>query len=141
MRKCFSALLLTSLAAFAVAAAEQSSVTLDGKTIAVKNAVPAAKAKISAAFHTDADLVFKGLALPKGDYTVSVVEAAGGWQLDFGKLGRVAMNVSKAAAPAAAPRLTLTRTAALAARLEIAVDSTVAAAPFKLDRVAGDSEW
>ena len=38
--------------------AEQTSVTIESKTIAVKYVAPTAKTRLNAAFHTDADLAF-----------------------------------------------------------------------------------
>jgi hypothetical protein len=127
-----------------VSAAEQTSVTVDGKNITVKYD-PAVKGKVVASFHTDADLVFKGLAVPKGDYSVVLLVAADKWQLVFNKqkaeVGRVAVNLAKAPAKIDNCKLTLSKTAALAAKLEIAFEGNVGTVPFHLDRVAGDSEW
>ena len=51
------------------------------------------------------------------------------------------MNLAKAPAKIENCKLTLTKTAALAAKLEIAFESNVGTVPFHLDRVAADSEW
>jgi hypothetical protein len=142
-------------ASMLASAAEQSAVAVDGKNITVKYAPAVAEHKIIASFHTDADLVFKGATVPKGDYSLYVLIATDKWQVAINKqpaakaqtydpkldVGRVAVNLAKA--PAAVPncKLTLTKTAAMAAKLEIAFENTVGAVPFHLDRVAGDSEW
>ncbi|MBZ5581714.1 MAG: DUF2911 domain-containing protein [Acidobacteriia bacterium] len=131
--------------------AGQTSVTIESKTMTVKYG--AAKTPVPAAFHTDADLVFKGFTVPKGDYTIYLVPAAGGWELAVNKataaktrdakqdLGRTPMAVSKAASPASACTITLTKTAALAAKIEVSWENNVASAPFHLDRAADHSEW
>src|SRR5690349_15967558 len=75
MRKLICAALLTGLAAWA----QQSTATIEGKNISVKY-TPAGE-KISAAFHTDADLVFKGVTVSKGDYTLYVLNDGPAWQL------------------------------------------------------------
>ncbi len=141
MRKIILTLAVAGLAAFA---AEQSSATIEGKAIAVK--YTPAPGKISGTFHTDADLVFKGIVVPKGDYTLSVVTEGERWQLVIskaagGEVGKVFMNMSKATAATPAFKLAVTKTAALAAKLEVSQGNVTAAAPFHLDRVAGDSEW
>lgn len=132
-------------AGMVVSAAEQTSVTVDGKNISVKYDAAVKDSKIIASFHTDADLVFKGLMVPKGDYSLYVLVAADKWQLVFhrqkAETGRVAVNLAKAPAKIENCKLTLTKTAALAAKLEIAFENNVGTVPFHLDRVAGDSEW
>ena len=129
----------------AVSAAEQTSVAVDGKNISVQYDPAVKDRKVIASFHTDADLVFKGLAVPKGEYSLYLLVAADKWQLVFNKrkaeVGRVAVNLAKAPAKLDNCKLTLTKTAALAAKLEIAFESNVGTVPFHLDRVAGDSEW
>ena len=150
MRKFIFAVVLAGVAAWA---AEQSSATIEGKTITVKY-TPAGD-KISAAFHTDADLVFKGVTVPKGDYTLYVLTDGPAWQLVINlangakaavrdpKLdaGKVLMTMTKAPTAAPANTVTLTKTAALAAKLEVVSGNNVATAQFHLDKVAGDTEW
>jgi hypothetical protein len=132
-------------AGIVVSAAEQTSVTVDGKNITVKYDPAAKDRKVTASFHTDADLVFKGLTVPKGDYSLYLLVSADKWQLAFNKqkaeVGRVAVNLAKAPARIDNCKLTLTKTAALAAKLEIGFENNVGTVPFHLDRVAGDSEW
>jgi hypothetical protein len=149
MHRIICAILLTGIVAWA----EQSSATIEGKAITVQYA-PAGD-KISTSFHTDADLVFKGVTVPKGDYTLFVLTDGAAWQLVINKgsgakaavrdpkldLGKVTLAMAKAAAAAAVYKVTLTKTAALAAKLEIDSGNTVATTSFHLDRVAGDSEW
>jgi hypothetical protein len=49
--------------------------------------------------------------------------------------------MGKAPALVASCKLTLTKTAALAAKLEVAWGSNIASAPFHLDTVGADREW
>jgi hypothetical protein len=135
--------------------AEQTSVTIESKTIAVKYAAPTAKTRLNAAFHTDADLAFKGFAVPKGDYTLYILADGAQWQIAINKatgakaatydpksdLGRIPMTMGKAPAPVANCKMTLTKTAALAAKLVVAWENTIASAPFHLDTVGADREW
>jgi len=169
----FGALAAMVLMAGVAAHAQQSAVTLDGKTITVKYAPSAMKGRkifgtavpynqvwkigetSAATLHTDADIVFKGVTVPKGDYSLYVLVAADKWQLVINKqtgpkaatynpkfdVGRVAMTLAKPPAAVENSRLTLTKSAAMAAKIEIAWENTTATAQFHLDRVAGDSEW
>lgn len=151
MRKLVCAIAAAGLTAFAALAAEQSSVTIEGKAITVQY-TPGAGG-ISANFHTDTDLVFKGAAVPKGDYTLRVLTEGDAWQLVISKqagakardpkseVGKIALKMSKAAAAAPSYKLTLTKIAALAGKLDVSSGATVATAQFRLDRARGDSEW
>ncbi|MFH0957746.1 MAG: DUF2911 domain-containing protein [Pseudomonadota bacterium] len=109
-----------------------------------------------AAFHTDTALVFKGFLVPKGDYTLYVLPVdAKNWQLIVNKqtgpkaltynakldVGRTAMTVTKAPAPIETCRLTVVKTAATAAKIEIAWEDIVASAKFNPDRSGKNSEW
>ena len=146
-----SALILMASAGFAQ---QQSSVTIDGNVIEVKYTPPAAKHRLMANLHTPTDLAFKGVRVPKGDYTIFVLTDGPQWQIAINKatgakaatydakldLGRVNMTMGKGAATAEA-KVTLTKIAALAAKLEIAWNDVVASAPFHLDRGANDREW
>jgi hypothetical protein len=143
------------LAAAALAQQEATSVTIESKTIAVKYAAPTAKSRFAAAFHTDADLAFRGFAVPEGDYTLYILADGPQWQLAINKatgakaatydpksdLGRIPMTMGKTPAPVANCKMTLTKTAALAAKLEVAWESTIASASFHLDTVGADREW
>ena len=109
-----------------------------------------------AGFHTDAALVFKGFVVPKGDYTLYVLHVdATNWQLIVNKqtgpkaltydakldVGRTAMTVTKAPAPVETCRLAVVKTAATAAKIEIAWENIVASARFNPDRAGSNSEW
>ena len=94
--------------------------------------------KAAPSFHTDADLAFYGLTVPKGDYALYVLPAADKWQLIISRqtgvaaynpkmdVGRVPMTMGKAPAPVETCRVTLTKTAALSAKLELSWENTVA---------------
>lgn len=136
-------------------AEQETSVAIDGHKIAVKYAPPSVKTRIAASLHSDADLAFKGINVPKGDYTVYILAEGAQWQLALNKatgakaatydpkldLGKVAMTMSKPPAAVAACKITLTKTAALAAKIEVAWNDAVAVAQFHLDRGASESEW
>jgi hypothetical protein len=149
--------------------AGQASVSINGETITAQYSAPSAQGqkvfggivpydKIWSVggqgirLHTDTDLVFKGAPAPAGDYLLYVLPGADGWKLVIAKagpggynpkteVGRAAMTVAKAPAPLNECKITLTKTAALAGKLEIAWENIVAAAPFYLDQVSEHSEW
>lgn len=157
----------------ATGAAEEASVKIEGKVIAVKYSPGSVKGRkifggavpynqvwrigetTAAALHTEADLVFQGATVPKGDYTLYILIDAAKWQLIISRqtgpnavtynakmdLGRVPMSINTAPAPIETCKITITKTAALAARLELAWEKTVASATFHLDKVAADTEW
>ncbi len=93
--------------------------------------------------------------VPKGDYSLYLQADGGGWQLIFNKktgpqastydaaadLGRVSMILRNASTASDTCKVTLTKFAARAARLELALEKTVATAPFTLDWVPGEAEW
>jgi hypothetical protein len=135
-------------------AQQQTSTTLESKNITVKYSAPSAKNRLAASLHTDADLAFKGVNVPKGDYTLYVLTEGSQWQLAVSKggangaaynpkldLGRVAMTMGKAASPAPACKMALSKIAALAAKLEVNCNDAVGSASFHLDRGVKDSEW
>ncbi|HWB83031.1 MAG TPA: DUF2911 domain-containing protein [Bryobacteraceae bacterium] len=85
---------------------EQTSVTINGKTLTIKYSAPSmrgrkifgasgalqpdntvwrAGANEATAFHTDADLDMNGLSVPKGDYTLYVFLDPAGWKLIVNK--------------------------------------------------------
>jgi hypothetical protein len=146
-----------ALLGLAVAAQGQqtASVTIEGQTFTIKLAAPAAKDRASGSFHADADVVFTGFNVPKGDYTVYILASGGEWQLAVNKVtgaaaaaynpkldvGRVPMKMSKSPTPSAACKITVTKVAALAARIEVAWNDAVATTQFYIDRHGSDSEW
>ncbi len=160
-----------ALLAPCLSAQEQTSVVLQGKTIEIKYAAQSMKGrkifgstvpygqvwrigdKAAPVFHTESDLAFYGMTVPKGDYTVYVLPAADKWQLIISKqkgagaydpkldVGRVPMTMGKAPAPVETCKVTLTKTAALSGKLELSWENTVASAPFRLDLMASDREW
>ncbi len=109
-----------------------------------------------ATFHTDVPVVFKGFTVPKGDYTLYILPVdATNWQLIVNKqtgpkaltydaksdVGRTAMTVTAAPTPIENCRLAVVKTAATAAKIEVAWENTVASATFHPDRSGNNSEW
>ena len=153
--KKFAILTLAAVTALSCFAQQQTSATIEGQNIVVKYSPPTVKNRALASFHSDADLAFKGFNLPKGDYTAYILADGAQWQLAISKatgakaatydpkldLGRVPLTMGKAAAPAPVCKITLTKAAALAAKIEVAWDASIASTTFHLDRGAADSEW
>jgi len=145
----------------------EASVTIAGKTITIKYSAPSVKgrqifgeggviskdrtypvwragANAATSLHTDADLEVKGLAVPKGDYTLFaqineepwqliVNKQTGQWGLSYSKdkdLGRVPMDMSKPPAPVEAFRITLASTDANTGTLLFEWENKVASVPF-----------
>jgi len=145
----------------------EASVTIAGKTITIKYSAPSVKgrqvfgeggviskdrtypvwragANAATSLHTDADLEVKGLAVPKGDYTLFaqineepwqliVNKQTGQWGLSYSKdqdLGRVPMDMSKPPAPVEAFRITLASTDANTGTLRFEWENKVASVPF-----------
>jgi len=145
----------------------ETSVTIAGKALTIKYSAPSVRgrkifgesgivsqdptypvwragANAATAFHTDADLDIKGLAVPKGDYTIYVLVNAQPWQLIINKqtgqsgmtydqnqdLGRVPMDMSKPPAPIETYKMTLSSTGANAGKLQLEWENTIASVPF-----------
>jgi hypothetical protein len=154
-KKCIPLCAAVLLSLAAVAYGQQvASVTLNQQTITIKYSAPAANSRVAGSFHTDADLAFKGLSVPKGDYTVYVLADSVRWQLAFSKatgpnapydpkqtLGRVPMLMIRPLAPVTACKLTLAKMAPAAAELQVVCSDKAASTSFRLDRGSSDSEW
>ncbi len=145
----------------------ETSVTIGGKTLTIKYSAPSVRgrdifgeggviskdktypvwragANAATAFHTDADLAIKGLAVPKGDYTIFVLlnidpwqliinKQTGQWGLSYNKdmdLGRVPMDMSKPPAPIETYKMTLSATGANSGKLQLEWENKVASVPF-----------
>ena len=145
----------------------ETSVTIAGKALTIKYSAPSVRgrkifgeggvvsqdstypvwragANAATAFHTDADLDIKGLAVPKGDYTIYVLVNAQPWQLIINKqtgqsgmtygqnqdLGRVRMDMSKPPAPIETYKMTLSSTGANAGKLQLEWENTIASVPL-----------
>jgi hypothetical protein len=103
-----------------------------------------AGANAATAFHTDADLNIKGLAVPKGDYTIFALVNATPWQLIINKqtgqwgltynqaqdLGRVPMDMSKPPALIETYKMTLSSTGASTGKLQLEFENFIASVPF-----------
>ena len=145
----------------------QTSVTIGGKVLTIKYNAPSVRsrqifgeggvvskdktypvwragANAATSFHTDADLVIRGLAVPKGDYTIYVLVNTDPWQLIINKqtgqwgltynqdqdLGRVPMDMSKPPAQIETFKMTLSSVGANAGKLQLEWDNFIASVPF-----------
>jgi len=155
-------LLLICLAALVAAQQPgllETAVKMSGKNISVKySALPASGDQIAgkaAFFHTDSDLEVQGLSVPKGDYALFFQPDAKEWQLIVSKqtaaqaatlnpkmeLGRVPMDMKKAATPAASLQMKLASFGNVSGKLELTWGTTVASVPFNLDTLRPNVEW
>ncbi len=139
------------------AALQESSVKLGRNTVSIKYpAIPSsAAAGLSAAqliLHTDADLEIQGLPVPKGDYALYLQPGPQQWELIINKqaggarnpkldLGRVPMDMKKAASPSPVLKVTLAGFGNVAGRMDVAFGATLASAPFNIDAVKPNAEW
>jgi hypothetical protein len=94
--------------------------------------------------HTNADLEFKELLVPKGEYSLFVWPDSQQWQLIINKqtgqpgleyhqerdLGRVPMDMSRPPKPIETYKMTLTKTAGMQLQLKLAWENTVATVDF-----------
>jgi hypothetical protein len=149
--------------------AAQTTVTIGGKVLTIKYCAPSVRnrqifgeggvvskdrtypvwragANAATSFHTDADLVIKGLAVPKGDYTIYVLVNTDPWQLIINKqtgqwgltynkdqdLGRVPLDMSKPPALIETYKMTLSSAGANAGKLQLEWDNYVASVPFSV---------
>jgi hypothetical protein len=135
-------------------AEEQTSATLDGKNVTIRYSAPAAAAKkLVATLQADDNIAFRGVKVPKGSYTVYVMTDGPQWTLSVNKatgakaanydpkldIGKVSMTLS---AGAAGPcKITLSKVAALAAKIEVSMSGKTGSTTFHLDRGGNDSEW
>jgi len=145
----------------------QTSVTIAGKALTIKYSAPSVRgrqifgeggviskdstypvwragANAATALHTDADLDIKGLAVPKGDYTIFVLANTDPWQLIINKqtgqwgltykqdmdLGRVPMDMSKPASPVETYKITLSSTGGNNGKLQLEWENKIASVPF-----------
>ncbi len=156
-----SAILVICVAALVVAqqpAQQQSAVKMGSKNIWLKYTPLARGAKLDGVpspFHTDVDLEIQGLPVPKGDYSLYVVPDAKEWQLIISKqtgvaastynrkmdLGRVPMDMKKAATAAASLQMKLASLGSVAGKLDVSWESTLASVPFNIDAVKANAEW
>jgi hypothetical protein len=159
-----AAVLLSAATAFAeyVSPPAETSATIAGKRLAIKYCAPSmhgrkifggiepydkiwrAGANDATAFHTDAALDIKGLAVPKGDYTLFVwldrtqwqlivSKAIGEWGLNYPAgqdLGRVKMDMSKPASPIDKYKMTLSAVGGNQGKLQLEWETTIASVPF-----------
>jgi len=147
--------------------AAEATLTIAGKVITIKYSAPSVKgrqvfgagglinkdrtwpvwrtgANAATSLVTEADLEIKGIAVPKGSYTLFtqvdaepwqfiVNKQTGQWGLTYSKdqdLGRVPMDMSKPPAPVETMKITLTATGANSGKIEIAWENKVASVPL-----------
>ncbi len=150
--------------------AETATATIAGKTITIKYSSPRVRgregkifepggllskdatypvwragANSATAFHTDADLQFAGLSVPKGDYTLFVdVKDPSSWVLVVNKqtgqwgltytpaqdLGRVKLNMSKPPASIENLKYTLTSEGGANGKLQLEWENHIASVSF-----------
>jgi hypothetical protein len=145
----------------------ETSVTIAGKNISIKYSAPSVRgrqmfgeggviskdrtwpvwrlgANAATALHTEADLVIKGLTVPKGDYTLYALVNQTPWQLIINKqtgqwgltynqdqdLGRVPMDMGKPPAPVETMTITLSQTGPNTGKLEVQFENYIASVPF-----------
>jgi len=140
----------------------KTSIILDGMKITINYSAPSMRKRVifgglvpynkvwragandATLLHTNADLEFKGLVVPKGDYSLFVWLDPQQWQLIINQetrqsgleyrqerdLSRVAMDLSRPAKPVETYRITLTKTGATEGQLKMAWENTVATAGF-----------
>ena len=163
-----AALAISSVASAQRSPSQQTSVTINGKTLSIRYSAPSVRgrkifgdggllsndptypvwragANSATTFHTDADLQIKGLAVPKGDYTIYALVAdtdhwelvlskqTGQWGLTYNKdmdLGRVKMDMSKPPAPIETYKMTLSSTGASSGTLQLEWENHIASVPF-----------
>lgn len=103
-----------------------------------------AGANEATALHTDADLQFKNLNVPKGDYTLFVMPQPNGWQLIVNKqtgqwgleyhqnqdLGRIPMEMSQSPSLIDVWKISLITEGGNKGYIHMAWEKTIAKAPF-----------
>lgn len=147
----------------------ETSATIAGKVIGIKYSAPSVRqrqmfgaggviskdrtypvwrlgANAATALHTEADLVIKGLSVPKGDYTLYALVDQDPWQLIISKqtgqwgmsysqdqdLGRVPMEMGKPGAPVETLKITLSGTGSSTGSLKVEFENFVATVPFSV---------
>ena len=140
----------------------KSSVTINGQKITINYSAPSMRKRVifgglvpydqvwragandATMLHTGADLEFKGLLVPKGEYSLFVWPDRQQWQLIINKqtgqqgleyhqerdLGRVPMEMSRPPKHIETYKMTLTKTAGMQGQLKLAWEDTIATVDF-----------
>ena len=140
----------------------KTSVTINGQKITINYSAPSRRKRVifgelvpygqvwragandATMLHTSVDLEFKGLLVPKGEYSLFVWPDRQQWQLIINKqtgqqgleyhqerdLGRVPMDLSHPSKPIETYKITLTKTAGMQGQLKLAWENTVATVDF-----------
>jgi Protein of unknown function (DUF2911) len=143
---------------------EKTSVTIIGQKITVNYSAPSMRKRVifgalepyhnvwragandATVLRTSVDLEFKGLVVPRGEYSLFVWLDPQQWQLIINKqvgqsgleyhqdrdLGRVPMDMSRPPKPVETYKMTLTKTSAAQGRLKLAWENTVATVDFEV---------
>jgi hypothetical protein len=136
----------------------KTSITINGQKITINYSAPSMRKRVifgelvpfdqvwragandATMLHTSTDLEFKGLVVPKGDYSLFVWPDPKQWQLIINKqtgqqgleyhperdLGRVPMDMSHPPKPVETYKMTLAKTGVMQAQLKLAWENTVA---------------
>jgi hypothetical protein len=140
----------------------KTSVTINGQKITINYSAPSVRKRVifggivpyhqvwragandATVLHAGADLEFKGLVVPKGDYSLFVWPDPQQWQLIINKetgqsgleyhqerdCGRVPMDVSRPPKPIETYKITLAKTTGMEGQLKLAWENTVAIVGF-----------
>jgi hypothetical protein len=140
----------------------KTSVTINGQKITINYSAPSMRKRVifgglvpydqvwragandATILHTSVDLEFKGLVVPKGEYSLFVWPDPQQWQLIINKqtgqqgleyhperdLGRVPMDMSRPPKPIETYKMTLTKTSGMQGQLKLAWENTVATFDF-----------
>ena len=146
----------------ALSPSAKTSVTINGQKITIQYSAPSRRKRVifgqlvpwhevwragandATVLHTSADLEFKGLVTPKGDYSLFVWPDPQQCQLIINKqtgqsgqeyhqerdLGRVPMEMSRPPKPIDTYKMTLTRTGPSEGQLKLAWENTIASVDF-----------
>jgi hypothetical protein len=142
----------------------KTSVTIDGQRISINYSAPSMRKRLifgglepynkvwragandATMLHTSADLQFKDLLVPKGDYSLFVWldqkqwqlivnRQKGQWGLEYHQdrdLGRVPMEMSRPPRPIELYKMTLTKTSLTQGQLKLAWENTIATVDFEV---------
>jgi hypothetical protein len=140
----------------------RTSVTINGQKITIDYSAPSMRKRVifgglvpydqvwragandASMLHNNVDLEFKGVLVPKGEYSLFVLPDPQQWQLIINKqtgqlgleyhqerdLGRVPMDLSRPPKPVETYKMTLTKTGGMQGQLKLAWENTVATVDF-----------
>jgi len=144
----------------------KTSITINGQKITINYSAPSMRKRVifgalvpfgqvwragandATMLHTSVDMEFKGLVVPKGEYSIFVWPDPQQWQLIFNKqtgqqgleyhqdrdFGRVPMDMSHPPKRVETYKMTLTKTGDMQGQLKLAWENTVATVDFVVRR-------